>query len=285
MLYNSAAFEKANSDQWVQQQSSKSNQQRIESPGQSQASLLAQQQHQQQMQQQQQQRPISPNSIYAALLHYHMQQTQHQQELMLQQQLRHESFLMAELNARNLHPSQQLQMIQQAAALAAAQQLTLKTNFNAKSKPSDDLLLDQKNKLNNLSSPASSTSSSSASLETIARTSSASSTDELSNMRVNSNTRSLKRPLLKFSMDAILGNEDQQSKAKRLCMNDLARHDLNELNKANNKQLIVPSLASASSSPSIGASVTKQQQQPVQLNNNTNANNTSNPLFPIGLGK
>jgi hypothetical protein len=325
MLFNSTVYEK-NSELWVQQQLQQQ---------------LQQQQQQQQQQptipkqlsnqtrsplpslipnQSQQQRSMSPNSIYSALLHYHIQQT-HQQELMLQQQLRHENYLMSELGVRNLQQhSNQFQIIQQAAALAAAQQLTLKTNFTKKFDeihPSTDNNATKLIKPNDLNSPASSISSTSSSLDTLTRVSSSSSSssstssnDDVLNLKQG---KSLKRPYLKFSMDAILGNgnnlsnnnnnnsvlEINETKSKRLCVDDMnSRQENNKTPLATSSSQIESQQHSSSSSNRLqqinnnnkqanlglvsaaGLNLKNQiQQQQQQLSNN------NNPLFPIGLGK
>jgi hypothetical protein len=330
MLFNSNPYEKS-PEIWAQQLQQQhqhqlhqpqqlrpsTNQQKLQSP-----TRLASN-HQPQMQPN---KPISPNTIYGALLHYHMQQN-HQQEVILQQQLRHENFLLAELGSRNLQQNNnQFQLIQQAAALAAAQQLTLKTNFM--NKKSDELNANEfiatnpakMLKTNDLNSPASSTtSSSSSSADTIARTSLSSSSDDLASLKMNSSIKSLKRPYLKFSMDAILGtqndsegscNGNKQSSSKRLCIDGMnsrqirnefdhknqssfdnsfirLQQQINNCNTAatannnNNNNSNPANLGlTGAAAASNGKNLSQQQQPSQQLNNNNNEH-----LFPIGIGK
>lgn len=156
---------------------------------------------------------MSPNELYGALLQYHLHQQQmvnSQDIFMQQQQQRQESLLMTD-DGKSL---QHFQMIQRAAQLAAAHQIIGK---------------------NDLNSPASSTSSSH---PTESLTSPFNPLDDLmhieeirkgqqqqqqrkddilKNIITNSdaNKSSSKRPLLKFSMDSILGNGERSS--KKLC--------------------------------------------------------------------
>ncbi len=128
--------------------------------------------------------------------------------------------------------------------------------------------------------------------------------------------KSLKRPYLKFSMDAILGNgnnlsnnnsnnndnsvlEINETKSKRLCVDDMnSRQENNKTPSATSSSQIESQQHSSSSSNRLqqinnnkqanlglvsaaGLNLKNQiqQQQQQQLNNN------NNPLFPIGLGK
>lgn len=275
MLFNTSSYEK-NPELWLQQQQAA--QQKQSQTAQSNQSMPSSTTTN---------RPVSPNTIYGALLHYHMQQQNHHQELMYQQQLRHENFLITELSNRNLHPNQHLQMIQQAAALAAAQQLSLKTNFVALNKKNDDSDLSHiGTKVKDLNSPALSTSSSSSDT---ARATSSSSCDDLMSLKIK---QSLKRPYLKFSMDSILGNDEKQSPIKRLCNEHSNKETKSELDESGKYRLNYKSLneqnienlrmhqkqSMQSTSGNSSSSNGKNNQQAASLNN-------SNAMFPIGLGK
>ena len=167
---------------------------------------------------------MSPNAIYGALLQYHLQHQQmmnNQEYFMQNQSQQHQQHvlmndLMLNGNGMNKNSMQHYQLMQRAAQVAA-QQLAAKASANSKN------LLNSDKPKHGLNSPALSTSSSSSSSSTSSHSSCSNfigtenSKDERKSLKRASDEELLKkRPYLKFSMDAILGNDESQS--KKMCL-------------------------------------------------------------------
>ena len=232
MLFNSMGYEK-NADLWPPQQQPQPQptglqQSQVAKKSTNQNQALSQQSELQTMSNNNSN--MSPNAIYGALLQYHLQHQQmlNNQEYFMQHQSQQnqQQVLMNDLmlkgNGMNKNNMQHYQLMQRAAQVAA-QQLAAKSSANSKT------MLNNDKPKHGLNSPALSTSSSSSSSSTSSHSSSSNfmgteySKDERKGLKRASNEEPLnKRPYLKFSMDAILGNDESQS--KKMCLGKIQIH-------------------------------------------------------------
>lgn len=215
---------------------------------------------------------MSPNDIYGALLQFHLQQQQAQQMInpqeLFMQSLSDPSKIQSQLH--------QYQLMKRAAQVTAAQQLMSKAN-------QQDAYCNKYNSTSNqhqMNSPASSTSSSTTT-DSIQQPSIEDLLNLEENIRGSQRREELlktiaaaaavssgnKRPYLKFSMDAILGNGDAKS-AKRLC------HGLNHNIDSEATGSSSPKNAGSDETPSNGHLYNNSHR--IQLNyNGLNAGNSS----------